>query len=291
MSAEKLTFAQLLRARLVAQANLFSALTDHPTLVGSARERALSELLRGIVPRRLEVLTGAIALVPTGTTPHALAANQVDIMIVDTMDYPLLLREGDTAVALPEAVRAVVEVKSDLKKGDKFKEAMEQIGIIRRNTPASTTALFSYVSPTKPKTLRDWLEDVVKDRKKLENKPRNQRSHEENTQIEAYSPINMPDLIVAEKGAVAMKEESSLLTTGGSPQPPKYKFFIVEGKEPSAVALVEQIMVRITKGVLPQVGLGGSGGSTQLAGAFSSVAKFLNVSLIQAPKCPPLSLS
>lgn len=53
----------LLRRRLKAQADMFAALTSHPTLIGTGREDALAELLRQFMPRRFEILQGTVAVV------------------------------------------------------------------------------------------------------------------------------------------------------------------------------------------------------------------------------------
>lgn len=137
MTAEAPSFRDLLYRRMLAQANLVAALSDHPTLVGSSRERALAELLRELIPRRYEVLSGTV-LLESGR--RHVRSPQIDLMIVDTFDYPAVLRAGDIAVVPPEAIRAVIEVKSDLenvkredgmvKEGETFLRAVEQVGRI-----------------------------------------------------------------------------------------------------------------------------------------------------------------
>src|SRR5690242_3993960 len=72
------TFAQLIVEKLRAKSGLWKTLTGHTTLTGGGRERAFAELLRQLVPRRFEVLEGAIA------TPGKRTRRQVDVMVVDT---------------------------------------------------------------------------------------------------------------------------------------------------------------------------------------------------------------
>jgi hypothetical protein len=111
--ADERSFMQVLREQVVAQANLLEALTAHPTLVGAGRERAVIDMLRGQIPRRYEVLTGTV-LGQDDEGSWQKENRQLDVMVVDTFDYPTLLRNGDIAVVLPQAVRVVIEVKSDL---------------------------------------------------------------------------------------------------------------------------------------------------------------------------------
>jgi hypothetical protein len=106
------TFAQHLRARMVAQANVVATLTSHPTLIGLGREQALADLLRQFVPKRFEVLSGTVM----AGAPAVKSSRQVDVMVADTTEYPTVLRAGELAIVLPESVRAVIEVKSNLRK-------------------------------------------------------------------------------------------------------------------------------------------------------------------------------
>lgn len=108
---EKSRFRDVLVQRIRAQADLIGAFTTHRTLTGSARERAIVHVLREMLPRRFEALTGAIAAF-TSDGRLQTTDRQIDLMVVDTWLYPTLFRDGDTAVVFAEAVRAIVEIKS-----------------------------------------------------------------------------------------------------------------------------------------------------------------------------------
>jgi hypothetical protein len=72
------------------------------------------------------------------------------------------------------------------------------------------TALFSFASPTNPETLRGWLLDLLVERARrvaLSGLP----------DRDAFAALNLPDIIMSDGGAVAMKEEAPLDTTSGSP--------------------------------------------------------------------------
>src|SRR5262245_3876702 len=102
--------SQVLRRRLKAQADLFAALTAHPTLIGTGREQALSELFRQFMPRRFEILEGTVAILDDNRRPIR-STQQLDIIVADTTDFPTLLRSGNVAIVLAHSVRAVMEVK------------------------------------------------------------------------------------------------------------------------------------------------------------------------------------
>lgn len=103
----------LLAARFQTQAQMVAALTDHPVLVGTGRENAVGALLQEFLPRRFEVLSGIIAQLDGDGRPRR-AGDQADILVADTLDFPVLLRMEATAVVVPDSARAIIEVKSNL---------------------------------------------------------------------------------------------------------------------------------------------------------------------------------
>ncbi len=104
-------FRDVLVQRVRAQATLIGAFTTHRTLTGGARERAIVQVLREMLPRRFEALTGAVAAFgPDGQL--VTTDRQIDLMVVDTWLYPTLFRDGETAVVFADAVRALVEIKT-----------------------------------------------------------------------------------------------------------------------------------------------------------------------------------
>jgi hypothetical protein len=144
------SLAALLRRRMQAQADMFAAVTSHPTLIGSGREEALAELLRQLLPRRLELLSGTIAIFDAEGIPER-STHQIDLIIADTLDYPTLLRVGGIAVVLPPAVRALIEVKSDLRSCADFVRGIAQSCRIKQQLGASEpvfTTLFSFAAPS-----------------------------------------------------------------------------------------------------------------------------------------------
>ena len=55
------TFLDFLVQRVRSRADLVGSFTTHKTLTGIGRERSLLDLLREMLPRRFEALTGVIA--------------------------------------------------------------------------------------------------------------------------------------------------------------------------------------------------------------------------------------
>jgi hypothetical protein len=129
--ANESELSQLLWRRMRAQADLFAALTAHPTLVGEGRQDALAELLRQVMPGRFEVLSGTVALLDDDQQAMR-STRQIDIIVTDTMDFPTLMRSGNVAVVLAQSVQAAIEVKSNLRRGASFVAAIAQIARTRR---------------------------------------------------------------------------------------------------------------------------------------------------------------
>jgi len=245
----------LLRQRLKAQADLFAALTSHPTLVGTGRENALAELFRQFMPRRFEILEGTVAILDASQRPTR-STHQLDLIVADTMDFPTLLRSGNVAVVLSQSVRAIMEVKSGLKRGAKFMSALIQIARARqllKPTDPVFTGLFSFGGPTNTETLRDWLSDVVALRELLATKQGEPRITQlrdtllgnedinigdEGKLLEVLHNENLPDVVAADQGAVARKGIGAGTSTF-------YTFLGGTNEVPSIMVLIDQFVEQL----------------------------------------------
>jgi hypothetical protein len=98
------SFASSFAHELAVQSEQIGRLIGHGPTLGSEREELLRALLERHVPRRFHVATGFIEGLP----------RQLDILIYDQVDYAPLFRAGNLVVVPPEAVRALIEVKSTL---------------------------------------------------------------------------------------------------------------------------------------------------------------------------------
>lgn len=282
----------LLATRFRAQAQMVAALTDHPVLVGTGRENAVGALLQELLPRRFEVLSGIIAQHDEQGRPRR-TTDQADIVIADTLDFPVLLRMGSTAVVVPDSVRAIIEVKSSLARPavalaeatsgpeegeptaatgttETFLDALLQIGRLRlamRDRGRSVhTMLLSYNAPVFPKRLREWLELCLTVRKGMPEGA-------ERTALERFA---LPDLIVSVPGAMAVKNFSRT----------SYEFFRCPAdgsKDGSAVvAAVGQVLAAVAPTI--------PGDRTRVDEAFAFVLRYLSTDTAPAEGCPELSL-
>ncbi|WGS50126.1 hypothetical protein LFL96_01035 [Paraburkholderia sp. D15] len=75
-------------------------------------------MLRKHLPERYHVATGFIHKCP----------KQIDILIYDRLEYAPLFREGDLVVIDASAVRAVIEVKTDLGSNATLKDCLDTMG-------------------------------------------------------------------------------------------------------------------------------------------------------------------
>lgn len=81
-----------------------SLLVSHGQTVGNYREHILRGLLKKYIPSKFGVATGFIEGL----------SRQIDIIIYDAQNHAPTFIEGDLVVVRREAVRAIIEVKSDL---------------------------------------------------------------------------------------------------------------------------------------------------------------------------------
>jgi hypothetical protein len=198
------------------------------------------------------VLTGAIAAESEGKLVKA--SNQLDVLVVDTFEYPPLLRTGDLAVVLAPSVHVVVEAKSDLnndksKKDNKFRQAMTQIGRAKAAETSMLTALYCFGAPAQSATLRGWIQDLIKSRKELiqdaEKESDPTKKEDKLTEASYYTATNLPDLILSDEGAIAIREVSEAEENKLSRV--QYGFYDTVDKNPTIVALASKVLAHISK--------------------------------------------
>jgi hypothetical protein len=235
---------------------MFAAVTSHPTLIGSGREAALAEFLRQLLPSRLELLSGTIAIFNAEGVPER-STHQIDLIVADTLDYPTLLRVGGIAVVLPPAVRALIEVKSDLGNSADFVRAVAQSCRIKQllgvGEPVFTT-LFSFAAPSWNSTLHCWIEDLMRLRRSLggEDLQDVRRLRDEVLGADRKDPAaaaelfsmlsvdRLPDMIVADRGAVARK------TTELGPLRHFYSFLKDRDGAPAVAVFIDQLLQHLS---------------------------------------------
>lgn len=202
----KRTFQLLLQRHIHAHANLFAHFTGHPTLIGVGREGSFADYLAALLPRKFEVLTGTLATPAT----TAAARCQVDVMVANTLEFPVPIRRGPMAVVLPESVEATVEVKSGLSSDD-FASAFQQIRSVHRHMDIGKppfSALFSYSGPATPETLKRYLESFVDAVVNPAAPAPTPDGHEPEPLPTDWRADDLPDVIAADSGALGLLQHT-----------------------------------------------------------------------------------
>lgn len=192
------------------------------------------------------------------------STHQLDLIAVDTTDFPTLLRSGNIAVVAAQSVRAVMEVKSSLRRGASFVSALVQVARARQLVDSDGlvfTGLFSFGAPTGSGTLRDWLTDVVALRDLLVTQhgdphiveirdallttaDGDMKIADEEELLAVLANRNLPDVIAADQGAVARKDARR-----GAPD--FYTFFRGGDEVPPIMIdhLIDQLGAATTSGI------------------------------------------
>lgn len=126
---------------------------------GNYHEEIIRTVLRNFLTKRYSVKTGFIY------KSGGEISKQLDILIIDeTSPAAYLFQEGDFAIVIPEAVMAILEVKTTLKAPD-FDEALENIASAKslmKFPAASTGIVFSYSGTTPTdKNLDKWYKRII----------------------------------------------------------------------------------------------------------------------------------
>jgi hypothetical protein len=84
--------------------------------IGVRAELLLVRFLNDYLPRRWAAGTGLIVGLEETGEPLALEvqSDQIDVFIYDAFDYPVLFRDGEFVVVMPEAVAAHIHVRTTL---------------------------------------------------------------------------------------------------------------------------------------------------------------------------------
>lgn len=105
---DRRVYASSFANELSAQSQQIGRLIGHGPTVGSEREELLRALIERHVPSRYHVATGFVEG----------SSRQIDILIYDQVDFAPLFRAGNLVVVPGDAVRALIEVKSNLSRAE-----------------------------------------------------------------------------------------------------------------------------------------------------------------------------
>jgi hypothetical protein len=108
-------FYEIEQERLMLDFEKITLFTDHPTSLGSFRERRLRQFLKEFTPKQLSVESGFVSTwaPETGRISDS-QSKQIDCLIFDSNRRQALLQTDDFVIVEPEAIYAAVEVKSSL---------------------------------------------------------------------------------------------------------------------------------------------------------------------------------
>lgn len=129
-------------------------LTDHDYSSGDYHEEILRGVLRNFLTKRYSVKTGFIF-----KEEHEVS-RQIDIIIVDeNAPAAYVFQEGDFAVVMPEAVVAIIEVKTTLG-SEEYDLALENIASAKKlfeNPINHPGIIFGYQSSTNDRKMTDTV--------------------------------------------------------------------------------------------------------------------------------------
>jgi hypothetical protein len=141
--------------RLQAEVEDFNRLITHHGERGRANEHALARILQSLIPSRYAVGTGLII------DSSGMTSKQCDVVLFEQADQPRLFAQTTQLLYLLETVRAVIEVKTTMDKGDIRDAAAKKLSIdalspvhpYRDNCTHPLFMLFAYDADAYPDTV------------------------------------------------------------------------------------------------------------------------------------------
>jgi hypothetical protein len=134
-----LSVAQEFQARM----NRMRVFVKHNLSSGTANEIILREFLAGHSSGDYHVGQGFIS----DPTEEDKVSKQCDILVFDQNRYPIVYSDGPIKVVWPEAVRMVIEVKTNLNKED-IETGLENILSAKTMNPYLYGVIFAFQSPS-----------------------------------------------------------------------------------------------------------------------------------------------
>ena len=157
-NAPKIEYFESFADEITSKFRRLSNLVKHNTTSGDYHEEILRTVLRNFLSKRFSVKKGFIY------SGHERVSKQIDLMVIDensTMAY--VFQEGDFAIVIPEAVVAVMEIKTVIQKDD-FVEALENIFSAKSLMtdslfPANLMGIVFGYEGVQDDTLGEWFRD------------------------------------------------------------------------------------------------------------------------------------
>jgi hypothetical protein len=141
--------------RLQAEVDDFNRLIGHHGERGRENELALARILQPLIPARYAVGTGLVI------DSFDAASKQCDVVLFEQADQPRLLAQTTQLLHPLETVRAVIEIKTTLDKGEiadaaakkRSIDALRPVQSHRNGSTHPLFMLFAYAADTSPSTV------------------------------------------------------------------------------------------------------------------------------------------
>lgn len=117
-------YHQSIRDELDSMKSRLRQLVEHWPTDGASKETILRNVLRRHLPESLGIGRGFIV-------NEDEASSEIDILVVDR-NKPCLLKEDELVIVTPDAVKAMIEVKTGLATATQIKKAVDRIGRNKR---------------------------------------------------------------------------------------------------------------------------------------------------------------
>jgi hypothetical protein len=139
--------------------NRLQKIVGHPTTSGDYHEEILRVVLRNFLSKRYSVKKGFIYAGP------GKVSKQIDLMVIDeNSPVAYIFQEGDFAVVIPEAVMAIMEIKSVFN-ASQFDDSLENIASAKSllEFPTNLTGIVFGYGGTEPDldTLDKWFKRPI----------------------------------------------------------------------------------------------------------------------------------
>ena len=155
INAPKIEYFESFADEIASKFRRLQSIVGHPTTSGDYHEEILRTVLRNFLSKRFSVKKGFIYASPDKVS------KQIDLMVIDeNSPAAYIFQEGDFAVVLPQAVVAVMEIKTTLN-AQGFDQALENISSAKSlmEFPANLVGIVFGYDGTNPSddTLDDWF--------------------------------------------------------------------------------------------------------------------------------------
>lgn len=89
---------------------------------GEHKEAVLRKLIRSVIPNKLSICRGFMV------THRSQRSGQIDILILDRMNKPVLFQDDELVVTTPDCVRGIIEVKTRIRSVTDLDEVLAKLG-------------------------------------------------------------------------------------------------------------------------------------------------------------------